>query len=151
MAVRVNGHFTEVKQLVLRLILRLWPYILSFFSLAMIGRNMRQICQILLISWSFRKTQMSASQIKNIYVIHISQHSQFVMGTNIHHKIMINCTDFEIVLFLKLKLSWKIWQICLIFLPNLSNLPNSVKIKSPLNISKLFLNFISFWNVLIVN
>ena len=31
-----------------------------FFSLAVIGRNIRQICQILLISWSFGKTQMTA-------------------------------------------------------------------------------------------
>ena len=40
----------------------------------------------------------------------------------------------------------KFCQIGLIFLPNL---PNSNKIKNPLNISKLnILNFISFWNVL---
>ena len=30
-----------------------------FSSLAMIGRNIRQISQILLIGWSFRKTQMN--------------------------------------------------------------------------------------------
>ena len=37
--------------------------------------------------------------------------------------------------FLKLKLSWQICLICLIFLPNL---PNSVKIKNLLNVSKYF-------------
>ena len=31
---------------------------MSFFSLAMIGRNIRQISEILLISWNFRKTQL---------------------------------------------------------------------------------------------
>ena len=40
--------------------------------------------------------------------------------------------------FLKLMLSW---QICLIYLPNL---PNSVKIKNPLNISKFNLNLVHF-------
>ena len=66
-AVRVNGKISEVKQAALWLILRwvtIWdPNILSFFSLAMIGKNVRQIreiCQILLISLSFGKTQLSA-------------------------------------------------------------------------------------------
>ena len=44
-AVRVNGKITEVKQSALSLILRwvtIWdPNILSFFSLAMIGKNIR--------------------------------------------------------------------------------------------------------------
>ena len=60
--------------------------------------------------------------------------------------------------FLKLKLSWQIFQICLLFLPNLRNManlpnfPNFVKIKNILNISKLKIEkFISFWNVLNLN
>ena len=32
-----------------------------FFSLAMIGRNIRQICQILLINWNVEKTQLAYS------------------------------------------------------------------------------------------
>ena len=44
--------------------------------------------------------------------------------------------------FAKFKLSWQIYLIFLILLPNLANLPNSVKIKNPLNISYNF----SFWN-----
>ena len=62
---RMNGKISEVKQSALRLILRwvtIWdPNILSFFTLAMIGKNIRQIsqiCQILLINLSFGKTQI---------------------------------------------------------------------------------------------
>ena len=58
-AVRVNGKITEVKQLALQLILRwvaIWdPNILAFFSLAMIGKNIRQI---LLISLIFGKNSI---------------------------------------------------------------------------------------------
>ena len=61
-AVRVNGKISEVMQPALRLILRwvtIWdPNILSFFSLAMIGKNIRQISQILLISLTFGKSQL---------------------------------------------------------------------------------------------
>ena len=61
-ALRVNGKITEVKQSAVGLILRwvtIWdPNILSFFSLAMTGKNIRQIRQILLISLSFGKTQI---------------------------------------------------------------------------------------------
>ena len=60
--VRVYSKITEVKHSVLRLILRwltIWDPNMSFFSLAMIGKNIRQICQILLISLSFGKTQIS--------------------------------------------------------------------------------------------
>ena len=64
-AVRVNGKITEVKQSALGILLRwdtTWdPNILTFFTLAMIGKNIRQICQILLISLSFGKTQMNIS------------------------------------------------------------------------------------------
>ena len=69
-AVRVNGKISEVKQSALRLILRwvtIWdPNILSFISLAMISKNIRQIrhiCQILLISFSFGKTQISTTRL----------------------------------------------------------------------------------------
>ena len=59
-AVRVNGKITHVKQSALRIRwVTIWdPNILSFFSLAMIGKHIRQICQILLISLSFGKTQL---------------------------------------------------------------------------------------------
>ena len=64
-AVRVNGKISEVKQPALRLILRwvtIWdPDILSFFSLPMISKNIRQINQILLISLSFGKTQLAVN------------------------------------------------------------------------------------------
>ena len=63
----MNGKITEVKQSALRLILgwmTIWdPNILSFFSLAMIGKNIKQIRQILLISLSFGKTQMPVSKV----------------------------------------------------------------------------------------
>ena len=66
--VTVNGKISEVKQSALRLIPRwvtIWdPNILSFFSLAMIGKNIRQLWQILLISLSFRKTQMIGFALK---------------------------------------------------------------------------------------
>ena len=59
-AIRVNGKISEVKQSALRLVLRrvtIWdPNILSFSSLAMIGKNIRQI---LLISLRFGKTQLT--------------------------------------------------------------------------------------------
>ena len=42
-AVRVNDHFTEVKQSALRIILRWVTIHFVSFSLAMIGRNIRQI------------------------------------------------------------------------------------------------------------
>ena len=35
------------------------PCTLSYFTLVVISRNTRQICQILLLSWGFGKTQMS--------------------------------------------------------------------------------------------
>ena len=65
--VRMNGQITEVKQprprLILRLVTILDPYISSFsVCLFMIGRDIRQImqiCQILLFSWSFEKTHLS--------------------------------------------------------------------------------------------
>ena len=64
-AVRVKCKISEVKQSALKLILRwvtIWdPNILSFFSLAMISkiiRQIRHIFQILLISLSFWKTQL---------------------------------------------------------------------------------------------
>ena len=47
--------------------------------------------------------------------------------------------------FLKLKLNWRICLICLIFLPNL---PNSVKIKNPLNVSKFKMSSIFIKNIL---
>ena len=61
--VRVNGQITEVKQSRPRIILR-WvtisdPYILSFFSLAMISkyiRQIRQISQIFSAQFEFGKT-----------------------------------------------------------------------------------------------
>ena len=61
----MNGKITEVKQSAIRLILRwvtIWyPNILSFFSLAITDKNIRQICQILQINMSFGKTQMALS------------------------------------------------------------------------------------------
>ena len=57
------------------------PYILSFFNLAMIGRNIkqfRQICQILLFSWNFGKTQLSF-QHNNIF------NSQATFELSAHH------------------------------------------------------------------
>ena len=61
----MNGQITEVKQLNAKANCKMGEHLGSIhfvcFQLAMIGRNIRQICQIyeiLLISWNFGKTQM---------------------------------------------------------------------------------------------
>ena len=63
--VRVNGQIIEVKQLKIKANSKMGDHLgtidVVFSSLAMVGRNIRQIsqvCQILLINLSFRKTQM---------------------------------------------------------------------------------------------
>ena len=84
-AVRVNVKITEVKQSALRIVLTwvtIWdPNILSFFSLAMISKNIRQIRQ---------KTQMY------VYMYtHIQRSKQSVQSPVIHHKKQIWWLDFE--------------------------------------------------------
>ena len=59
-AVREIGKITEVKQSALRIILICGDHtFLSFFNLVMIGRNIRQIWQILLIGVEFQKNSFA--------------------------------------------------------------------------------------------
>ena len=70
-AVRVNGQITEVEQPRPRIIPR-WvtiydPCILSFFTLAILSRTIKQIGQFFLFSWSFVETQLA--KFSRVYVV----------------------------------------------------------------------------------
>ena len=66
--VRVNGQITEVKKTMANSNMGDHLFCL-FFNLATVSKNIRQICQILQLSWNFGKTQLRVQEIICVYEV----------------------------------------------------------------------------------